>query len=104
MRQHPFAAASSVALDAITLETNSIHFKLDVDEWKDNDKKVRLALTLLPKWVDPAIRGKVQEYENPKEAWENISERTIQNDKSALKLAKKNRVAHGGSVLMIGTP
>ena len=70
--QHPFVAAGGVALDANTLETNIIHFKLDVDEWKDNEKKVRLALILLPKWVDPAIRGKVQEYENPKEAWEYL--------------------------------
>lgn len=46
------AASEGVTLDANTLETNIIHYKLDVDEWKENDKKVRLAQTLLPKWVD----------------------------------------------------
>ena len=44
------AASGGVTLDATldanTFETNIIHYKLDVDEWKENDKKVRLAQTL----------------------------------------------------------
>ena len=53
------AAAGGVALDANTLETNIIHYKLDLEEWKGNDKKVREAQKLLPNWVVPSIRGKV---------------------------------------------
>lgn len=31
-----------------------------------------MARSLLPKWVDPAIRGKVQECDDPKDAWEYL--------------------------------
>ena len=56
------AASGGVPLDANTIETNTIHYKLDLEEWKENDKKVRNAKTLLPKWVDPAIPGNLEEY------------------------------------------
>ena len=53
------ASAGGIPLDTNVLETNIIYFKLDVEEWKDNNKKVCNVITLLPKWVDPSIRGKV---------------------------------------------
>lgn len=62
------AGGVSVASDTNTLETNIIQYKLDTEEWKESDKKVRNAKTLLPKWVDPAIRGKLEEFEDPKDA------------------------------------
>lgn len=62
------AGNGGVPLDTNTLETNIIHYKLDVEEWKENDKKVRLARAFLPKWVDPSIRGKIQEFDYPKAA------------------------------------
>ena len=31
-----------------SLETNLIHYNLDTEEWKDNDKKVRHAKSRLP--------------------------------------------------------
>ena len=81
------AAAGGVPIDTNTLETNIIHFKLDVDEWKENDRKVRRALTLLPQWVDPAIRGKLQEYKDPKDAWEYLRGQYKMTNARALDIA-----------------
>lgn len=55
------ASAGGVNLtsDINTLETSITQYQLDIEEWKENDKRVRNAKTLLPKWVDPAIRGKL---------------------------------------------
>ena len=49
-----------------------IQYKLDAEEQKENDKKVRNVKTLLPKWVGPAIRGKLEEFNDPKDAWEYL--------------------------------
>ena len=81
------ASAGGVALDANALETNIIHFKLDVEEWKDNEKKVREAITLLPKRVDPSIRGKVQEFQDPKAAWDYLEQQYRMTNARALDIA-----------------
>ena len=70
-----------------TLETNITLYKLDSEEWKDNDKKVRHAQTLLPQWVDPAIRGNLEEHENPMDAWEYLKGQYKMTNARALDIA-----------------
>ena len=70
-----------------TLETNIVQYKLDVEEWKEHDKRVRRAQTLLPEWVDPAIRGKLEEYENPKDAWDYLQSQYKMTNARALDIA-----------------
>lgn len=60
---------------------------MDSEKWKDNDKKVRRAQTLLPQWVDPAILGNLEEYKNPMDAWEYLKGQDKMTNARALDIA-----------------
>ena len=47
-------------------------YRIDLEEYERNNKRVRTASALLQYWVDPAIRGTIQTYIDPKEAWHYI--------------------------------
>ncbi|OBT54919.1 hypothetical protein VE04_06572 [Pseudogymnoascus sp. 24MN13] len=44
-------------------------YKLDLEEYEKNDKKVRNARSLIAYWVDPVVRGNLQEYMDPYDSW-----------------------------------
>lgn len=65
-------------------------YRLDLDEYKDNEKLVREAHSLLAAWVDPAIRGNAMACTDPKSAWDFIKSQYKMTDKRALDLARSN--------------
>ena len=53
-------------------ETNIVLYKLDMDEWRENDKRVGSAQLLLHHWVDPSIRRNLEKYGDPQQAWDYL--------------------------------
>ncbi|KFX96088.1 hypothetical protein V490_03519 [Pseudogymnoascus sp. VKM F-3557] len=62
-------------------------YKLDLEEFEKNEKKVRGALTLITYWVDPAVRGNLQEFTDPWEAWLWLKQQYAMQPARALDLA-----------------
>ena len=62
-------------------------YKLDLEEYEKNNKRVRIANALIAYWIDPAIRGKVQSLEDPKQAWDWIVSQYKMQDAWALDIA-----------------
>lgn len=54
-------------VDKVTTETTAYitQYRLEVDEYKDNAKRYRLAKALLAFWIDPTIRGRVINISKP---------------------------------------
>lgn len=63
-------------------------YRIDLDEYKDNAKLVREALSLLARWVDPAIRGTIIAFVTPKEAWDFLKDQYKMTDRRALDLLR----------------
>ena len=61
-------------------------YQFDLEDWRDNEKRVRLALALLSVSVHPTILNSLQEYDSPKEAWDWLKAQYKMSDKRALKI------------------
>ena len=84
------AASDSPSQEKSTSEDYTLkvaEYKLDLDEYRDNDQKARLAHSLLTFWVDPAIRGNLQTHETPKKAWDWLEGQYKMNNTRALDIA-----------------
>ena len=55
--------------DAYILQARIAEFPFELDEYGDNEVKLRLAKSLLAFWVDPAIRIRLQTHSTPAVAW-----------------------------------
>jgi len=64
------AASCSSVPESQEVSAKIAEYKLDLEEYRENEKKLRLSLSLLAFWVDPAIRGTLQTYDNPEKAWD----------------------------------
>jgi len=80
-------AAQSNEYDADDIQMRIAEYKLDCEEYKENEKKVRTARTLLAAWVDPSIRGSLQEQKTPKEAFDFIHQQYRMTNARALEIA-----------------
>ncbi|KAK7729318.1 hypothetical protein SLS63_006191 [Diaporthe eres] len=49
-------------------------YRLDLDEYRENEQKVRLAMSLIIHWVDASIRGKLQKAQTPTEVWSTLEQ------------------------------
>lgn len=76
-------------IDPPTSDTTSYiaQYKLEMEEYERNQKKLRIARSLLAYWVDPSIRGRIQAKVSPKEAWEWLQEQYKMHGSRALDLA-----------------
>jgi hypothetical protein len=69
------------------LQVRIHEYKFDLDAFQANDKLVREAKTFIAYWVDDAIRGTVQSFKNPKDAFDYLVSQYKMNDARALHLA-----------------
>ena len=63
------ASTNKTTQSANVLEANVFQYKLDVEEWKDNDKSFPIAEIPLLLCVYPTICRKLEGYDDPKDAW-----------------------------------
>ncbi|KAK8194216.1 hypothetical protein M8818_007404 [Zalaria obscura] len=62
-------------------------YRLELEEYERNHKRVRLARALLPYWVDPSIRGQIIKIDSPKTMWDHLKSQYKMHGSRALDLA-----------------
>ena len=74
--------ASRKKTDEFDFTAAAAEYRIELEEYKDNEKLVRVASALLGRQVDPAIRGNIMSCATPKDAWE-LSQSLVQDDRQA---------------------
>ncbi|EPE29662.1 hypothetical protein GLAREA_00822 [Glarea lozoyensis ATCC 20868] len=49
-------------------------YRLDLDEYEDNERRARLAMMLIIYWTDPSIRGTLLQYDTPAAIWKVVKD------------------------------
>jgi len=69
------------------VSTRMAEYKIDLEEYTRYEKNCRIALSVLAYWVDPSIRGKIQSFKSPHDAFKWIQTQYKMQDVRSLDLA-----------------
>lgn len=62
-------------------------YKFNLEAYEKSRKKLHQAMALLVCWVDPTIRGRLQHYQDPRNAWVYLQSQYRMSDVRALEIA-----------------
>ena len=80
--------AQAKAVPRMDLQSRLALYKFNIDNFEKSRKRVNQAMALLVCWVDATIRGRLQNYEFPMEAWEYLEGQYKLSDIRALEIAQ----------------
>lgn len=71
----------------LDINTRLAFYKFDLDSYEKYERKSSQAIALLVTWVDPIIRGKLQSYSGPHDAFQYLKKQYKMSDVRAAELA-----------------
>ena len=77
----------TISNEATDNSSRIAEYRINLEEYERNNKRVRTAAALLQYWVDPAIHGTIQSYMNPVDAWNYIQSQYKMQDARSLDIA-----------------
>ena len=78
---------STISNEVTDNSSRIAEYKIDLEEYERNNKRVRTAAALLQYWVDSAVRETIQAYLDPKDAWKYIQSQYKMQDARSLDIA-----------------